>query len=158
MIKAGILVKKVDNSQLGYYVTKAINHIAENFVNTDVVVFAREHVVPPVMPLFSTMPETDIWGYDAPVIATDLETARVLIDSCGPTKKYFYVWDLEWLRLGEFSHKQLSDIYNNEEIELIARSNRHYMIIKECWKEPSFVMSDFNPSTLMEVIKNGISE
>ena len=158
MIKAGILLKKIDNSQLGYYVTKAVNKIAENVINTDIIVFAREHVVPPIMPLFSTMPEADIWGYDAPVIATDLETAMVLIDSCGPTKKYFYVWDLEWLRLGQFNHKQLSDIYNNEDIELIARTNRHYMIIKECWKEPSFVMPDFNPKTLMEVITNGLSK
>ena len=52
MIKAGILLKKIDNSQLGYYVTKAVNQIAENAINTDIVVFAREHVVPPVMPLF----------------------------------------------------------------------------------------------------------
>ena len=45
MIKAGISLKKVDNSQLGYYVTKAINQIAENVINTDIIVFAREHVV-----------------------------------------------------------------------------------------------------------------
>ena len=157
MIKAGIMLIKVDNSQIGYYATKSLNYIAEKQVNVDIVMFVKEHAVHPVIPLFATMSETDIWGYDAPVIATDLASARTLLSSSGPTKKYFYVWDLEWLRLPEYNHEELSKIYNDENIELIARSDRHYMLIKECWKEPAYVMPDFTPNMLMGIIENGKS-
>ena len=155
MIKAGIMLNKVDNSQIGYYATKSLNYIAEKQVNVDIVMFVKEHAVHPVIPLFATMSETDIWGYDAPIIATDLSSAKTLINSSGPTKKYLYVWDLEWLRLPEYNHEELSKIYNNNNIELIARSDRHYMLIKECWKEPAFVMPDFSPNSLMGIINDG---
>ena len=112
MRKAGIMLKKVDNSQLGYYATKSANWIAEKMTNVDIVMFVKEHAVHPVMPLFATMAETDIWGYDAPVIATDLASAKTLLSASGPTEKFFYVWDLEWLRLPDYNHEELSKIYN----------------------------------------------
>ena len=100
------------------------------------------------------MSETDIWGYDAPVIATDLASAKTLLSASGPTEKLFYVWDLEWLRLPDYNHEELSKIYNNDDIKLIARSDRHYMLIKECWKEPEFVMPDFSPNALMGIVNH----
>ena len=154
MRKAGIMLKKVDNSQLGYYATKSANWIAEKVTNVDVVMFVKELAVHPVMPLFATMSETDIWGYDAPVIATDLASAKTLLSASGPTEKLFYVWDLEWLRLPDYNHEELSKIYNNDDIKLIARSDRHYMLIKECWKEPEFVMPDFSPNALMGIVNH----
>ena len=39
MIKAGIMLNKVDNSQIGYYATKSLNYIAEKQVNVDIVMF-----------------------------------------------------------------------------------------------------------------------
>ena len=41
MRKAGIMLKKVDNSQLGYYATKSANWIAEKATNVDVVMFVK---------------------------------------------------------------------------------------------------------------------
>ena len=102
---------------------------------------------------FSTLQESEVWGFDAPVIATDLQTASTLINTTGPTKKYFYVWDLEWMRMGGFKHKTLSKIYNNESLELIARSKRHAKIIEQCWRKPSHVMNDFSSTELLEIIK-----
>ena len=154
-MKAGILVKRIDSSQLGFNITNTINHISNNMVNVDITVFAQEPSAPPMTPLFATMAETEAWGFDGPIISTSLETASTLINVTGPTKKYFYLWDLEWMRLEDFTHKKLSKIYNNENIELIARSKRHIDIIGKCWKYPLHMMSDFNHKDLMRIIKDG---
>ena len=152
MRKAGIMLKKVDNSQLGYYATKSANWIAEKMTNVDIVMFVKEHAVHPVMPLFATMAETDIWGYDAPVIATDLASAKTLLSASGPTEKFFYVWDLEWLRDPENYHTLLA-IYRHSDIKLIARSETHAKAIKNfCNREVVGIMDDFNLSDLEEII------
>ena len=153
-MKAGILVNKIDGSQLGFSITNCINHISENMVNVDIVVFTQEPSAPPLTPLFAVMPETEVWGFDAPVISTSLETASTLINATGPSKKYFYVWDLEWMRLDRYMHKELSKIYNNKKIELIARSKRHQLITGQCWRYPSHIMNDFNHKDLMRIINN----
>lgn len=153
MIKAGILTSRIDKSQSGFQITKCINDISLNKVNVDIMVFVREFSAPPMVPLFSTLQESEVWGFDAPVIATDLQTASTLINTTGPTKKYFYVWDLEWMRINSFKHKTLSKIYNNKNLELIARSERHSKIIENCWRKPSHIMQDFSSDELLEIIK-----
>ena len=87
MIKAGILTSRIDKSQSGFQITKCINDISLNKVNVDIMVFVREFSAPPMVPLFSTLQESEVWGFDAPVIATDLQTASTLINTTGPTKK-----------------------------------------------------------------------
>ena len=153
-MKAGILVNRIDGSQLGFNITSCINHISENMINVDIIVFTKEPSIPPTTPLFAIMPDTEIWGFNSPVISTDLETTSSLINMVGPTKKYFYVWDLEWMRLESFMHKELSKIYNHEDIELISRSKRHQLITGECWRYPSHIMNDFSHKDLMRIINN----
>ncbi len=153
-MKAGILVDRLDSSQMGFNIVNSINHISDNMTNVDIIVFTREPSTPPITPLFAVMPETEVWGFNAPIISTSLETASILINVTGPTKKYFYVWDLEWMRLENFMHKDLSEIYNNEGIELISRSKRHSLITGKCWRHSSHTMSDFNHKDLMRIIKD----
>ena len=153
-MKAGILVNRIDASQMGFSITNSINHISENMINVDIIVFTREYSSPPITPLFASMPETEVWGFDGPVISTNLETASTLLNATGPPKKYFYIWDLEWMRMESFAHKDLSNIYNSEKIELIARSKRHQDIIGKCWKYPSHIMNDFNHKDLIRIIKD----
>ena len=153
-MKAGILVDRIDGSQLSFNITACVNHISNNMVNTDIIIFTKEPSAPVLTPLFAIMPETEIWGFDAPVISTSLETASTLLQATGPTQKYFYVWDLEWMRLQDFMHSNLSAIYNNENIELIARSKRHRNIISKCWRSPSHIINDFDHKDLIRVIKN----
>ena len=154
MIKAGILVDRLDGSQQGFCITTAINNISSQMINVDIIVFTQEFAAPPMSPLFATMPETDAWGFDGPIIATNLRSATTLINVVGPPKKYFYLWDLEWMRLENFTHNELSKIYNNDALDLIARSPKHNSLIQKCWKTPSFIMDDFNHKTLLKVIKN----
>ena len=113
MIKAGILVDRLDSSQQGVCITTAINNISSQISNVDIIVFTQEFAAPPMTPLFATMQEIQVWGFDGPVIATSLRTASTLINVTGPPRKYFYLWDLEWMRMDNFTHKELSEIYNH---------------------------------------------
>ena len=153
-MKAGILVDRIDSSQLGFNITNSINKISQEMINVDIIVFTTNPSVPCVTPLFSIMPETEVWGFNEPVISTSMSTASTLIEAVGPTRKYLYVWDLEWRRLQDFTHRDLSKIYNNKNIELISRSKRHAEITGKCWKYPSHIMKDFNHADLIRILKN----
>ena len=74
------------------------------------------------------------------------------------TKKFFYIWDLEWTRgrtRTDFT-KNLSS-YRNENINLIARSKDHALAIQNyCNRKVPYIMEDFDINTLREIIENEV--
>jgi hypothetical protein len=85
-------------------------------------------------------------------IATDLTTAQRLIRVTGPKKKYFYIWNLEWVNMPNINYDIMSSIYNHKDIELIARSESHSKLIEKMWRKPKFIMDDFDVDTLRKIL------
>lgn len=65
-----------------------------------------------------------------PLIATSLETLNVLINLNIRAPKFFYCWDLEWLRNSKFSYSDNMGSFTNEYISIIARSESHAKCIE----------------------------
>ena len=151
MKKISVMVDSLNRSQLSLSLITSFNELSDSRNDLDTIVFYRNPTIAPITPLFSCMSDAEAWGYDGCVIATDLKTAKSLIDVTGPTKKYFYIWDLEWLSKKDFFYDEMFDIYNSEELELIARSKHHSELISRCWKKPSMVMEDFEKQKLLDI-------
>jgi hypothetical protein len=47
-----------------------------------------------------------------------------------PKAKYFYVWDLEWIRNTGMKYEQTIQAFSNEGTKLIAKSGDHAKAIK----------------------------
>lgn len=60
-----------------------------------------------------------------PLIATSLETLNILINLNIRAPKFFYCWDLEWLRNCKFSFSDNMGSLRNEYISIVARSKSH---------------------------------
>ena len=87
-------------------------------------------------------------------MATNINTPQMLVKMPRPTKKYFYVWDLDWVYLYQSPpYNVLQSVYQNDDIELIARSERHYDVIARMWKPPQCIMESFDHEKLMEIFR-----
>ena len=151
MKKLAILLPKIDQSQLSLLMVKNINKLSELNPDISPVVFHNDWGFVGLVPLFCMLQIREIWGFDGVAISTNLDTTQRLLATPTTSKKFFYVWDLEWLTL-QINYKALANIYLNPEIELIARSQSHANIISKVWRAPAHVLEDFNHEQLKQII------
>ncbi len=155
MIKSGIMVRNLDMSQFGVFLMDNVNSLLDEYGdNLDILVFYEGWGKLPMSPRFCSLMEREVWGLDGVVMSTDIKTTQRLIQCPGPTKKFFYVWNLEWLGLQQngVDYSWLHDIYCNPAIELVARSNNHARLLEKIWKKPAFIMEDFDKTVLKEIL------
>lgn len=136
--KLGFVVPHLTVNQLSYQLISSANRVLLARDDLDVILFWVNDGLKIVKPLFSTMCIFESYGYDGITIATNLSTASRILDYPGPNrnKLYYYVYDLDWLRIPQRQYESLASIYMNPKINLIARSKSHFDIIKSVWKEP----------------------
>lgn len=151
MHRAGIVVDSLGRSQMAYELTRELNRINRLPSYWDIIVFYHTYDKMIKKPNFAMMMEQELWGFDAPVLATDLATADRLIKSPCPTKKFLYVWDLEWT-LKNYDVDLLASVYMNKNIELVARSVEHAKIITNCWRKPVEIIEGFNYEQLAKLL------
>lgn len=98
--------------------------------------------------IFSTVCQmfyTQAYGFDGPIIATDLNTASKLLQMPTPHKKYFFLNDLEWIRFPQKNYHELEEIYRNTELTLLARCEDHKKLIESCWnKKVERIIENYN--------------
>ena len=151
MKKIGVIVNNLRASQLSECVVDCFNYISESTSDTDTIAFYKKHPILGTVPLFSCMEQTEVWGYEGNVIATCLESPETLLKVTGPKKKYFYLWDLEWTRTPARSYSKIKSIYQNPNIELIARSESHAELIATYWKKPIAIIKDFEAKEILSL-------
>ena len=151
MKKIGVIVKSLGKSQLSETLVKSFNSISQSSSDADTILFYSKVPFTGTVPLFSCMEQTEVWGYEGCVIATCLDTAEMLLKVTGPTKKFFYIWDLEWTRGDAHKYSRLKSIYQNKDIELIARSNQHAELISKYWKTPVAIIKDFEQQGVLSL-------
>jgi hypothetical protein len=141
----GVLVKDFGPSQLTYQLARGGQGVG------DIIAFfenSSRHSFP--LP-FASMPIHEAFSYTGICIATNLSTALKLLSYPRPSKKYFYVWDLEWMRIANRDYDKLASIYRNESLQLIARSVSHAEIISKCWNVDKVeIMRDFDLRCLVK--------
>ena len=144
MHKLGILVPHLGASHQNYCLLRNVNRLLTQSADTDVILFYENLNIPCVQPMAAMMQIHEAWGFDAPVIATSLSTAEKLIRMPGPTKKIFYTWDLEWLRMPQKLWEQLYSVYAHPSLRLVARGEDHKQILQDAWnKKVDAVIDDF---------------
>lgn len=151
MKKLSVLVNNTIASQLIFTAIKNLNELVNHDVSPILFV---ENPTPILMAtLFPVMQISEGWAGDGTYIATCPNTASKLESFPNSTKKYFYIWDLEWQRqTRQYWHTQYAEIIRHPEIILIARSKAHAANIENCFNKPvSHIISDFDYRELMKL-------
>jgi len=149
-----VLVPNTGANQISFCLINQVNRLFYIHPEIDVMVFYENMHKNCIPANFSTMEISHAFNHKGPMIATTLSTAKKLI-SFAAEKKFFYVWDLSWIRNSrEVSHyEQYESIYTNTSLELIARSESHKRAIENCFnRQVNHVVSDFNIKKILEIL------
>jgi hypothetical protein len=155
MIHLNILVEHMGNSQLAFAVTRMLNTLAEDRVDLDGIVYVNTVAPTVLLPKFAIMQMAEAWSQPGITIATSCSTVRKMLGFSGSEQKFFYVWDLEWMRGKNRNYNMFAPIFQDPNLTLLARSRTHALAIKNAFNTPSRVCGDFNAEKLMKVIENG---
>ena len=148
-----ILVDNLGAGQLSFMLGCSINHYMATQYDTDIIVFYDNMHRQCIMPNFAIMQMAEAWCQTGPAIATSISTAIKLIDFPGPTSKFFYVWDLEWMRGPQRVWGIFEDLFTHEDLTLIARCVNHQKIISNCFNvKVPYVVKDCSIPKFIEVI------
>lgn len=150
-MKLGVIVESVGATQSTIEMTREMNRLDDLDYYCDMIMFYVEYDIIYSSPNFALMDTSELFGYDGPVIATSLFTGEILVNATGPSKKFLYMWNLEWTQ-EKYNVDKLASVYMNPEIELIARSEDHAKIIEGCWKKPIAVIEGFNYEEITKLI------
>lgn len=136
MIKIGFLLSHLGINQLAFHFILNANNFLQEENNVDIIAFVCNLSPPIQYPNFASMNINEAFDFDGIVVATTLNTAQKMAHFPGPQCRYFYLWDLEWMRSPGYNFENLLAIYNNPHLKLIARNNEHAMLIEKCWNRP----------------------
>lgn len=142
--KLGILVNSMSFGQMSVFLSDALNQ-TRDVAGT---VFFENQGSPNYICNFAMMDLSYAWDFNAPLIATSMSTASKLVDMPTNHQRYFYVWDLEWVRLSKKNYQQLQSVYGNKKLKLFARSEDHRAAIKNAWNRDSIIVDDFDMDTI----------
>jgi len=149
-LKLGLMVNNLGPNQLAYSACRNFNTLQDT--NVDGVLFFVEKQRRCMPTNFAVMQLFEAYEFTGSLIATDINTAGKLIRFPSTDKKFFYVWDLEWIRMGnQKSYEQLRSIYGNPELKLLARSALHAKAISDVWDKPCEVVEDCNVKELIRI-------
>ncbi len=143
MNKLGILISSPDNNQKFHAIARELNLLKNKRPDIDAIVFYYDYGPIALSTNFAMMEMRHAFNYDGIIIATDGYTAPVLNKCLRPKGLYFYIWNLDW----KYNFTSLAinqNIYLNPKIDLIARSRSHNKLITQVWKEPKYMISEFN--------------
>jgi len=139
----GVMVERLSIDQPSYTIIEQLNKISKKY---SPIVFFLDYSNTLQTPLFAKMPMEQSIYFRNPVIATCLETAQILMNSVGPTKRFLYLWNLDWLYYND-AEKKYREIYAASSLNFIVRSLEHAKVLHKCWltkPERISIVEDFN--------------
>lgn len=153
MKQLNFLVDDMGASQLSFFLIKELNKLTHERCDVCPIIFyanLTDHCVKPVE--FSMMQMVEAFDHAGPTIATSLTTAGCLISMPKPHPKFFYVFDLEWMRLAEMNWVSVCHIMRHSDLILIARSESHKVAIDSCFNVcVPHVIDNWNMEKILEI-------
>lgn len=128
------------------------NYLEKEPLGFDPIVGYENMTKPCIFPKFMTTNIAELWGYSGILISTTLGTTHKILKFPSASAKFFYVWDLEWINIQNKNYEPLAEIYQNDAVELIARSASHANILQKCWGRPvKHIVNDFNMKDFLSI-------
>ena len=135
-MKVGIILPHLGNTQLAYQTICHVNYLIGQQSKNTFALFYEDLVQPTITPLCSTFPISNIWDFnDGHLISTTINNTITMGNSTSTSRKFFYVWDLEWMRDNNRNFLYNIRAFNNPNIELITRSTSHALAVRNFSKK-----------------------
>ena len=89
------------------------------------------------------------YNFKGMLLATDLRTADFAVNIQLPSKKFFYITSMEWVKVPALEYKSLKKLYLNDDMDLIVTNSQDYKTITNLFKKPKHIVEDWNFSELL---------
>jgi hypothetical protein len=152
MVTVGVIINSHTPSQQWNTILPVLGRLI-NETDISPMIFCGVMPMRPIIekvPIFSLM---DASGFDGITIANDLSSAHSSLLFPNVKKRYFYMWDLEWLLPDYPGFHQANSIYTDPRLTLISRHQNHYNLFKQCWKTPELLIEDFNYEEIYKLLQ-----
>jgi hypothetical protein len=144
----GVLTDKIQFNQKSIFLVKNFNQLNKT---NNCCIFCNEMHNRPVDVHFNIMPQIKSYCFQGTLITDSLLLTQVLHYNIYTKKKYYYVWNLDWIHLDNLFFGQLKIPFYNNEIELIARSQSHADLLEKLFKKPKYIMEDWDWKVLQRI-------
>jgi len=152
MINITAVLNDLGPSQKSFYFIKNFNELSKN-PNFSCSAFLCNIGMPVTKPLFSCSSVSFFSDYFGIAISTSIAEADTLLKSHNNSKKYLYLWDMEWL-VRSMNYSQVCKILLDKRLKIIARSKSHAQIIENfCNKKPIGIVEDWNNEQLLTLLE-----
>ena len=152
MINITAVLEDLGPSQKAFYFIKNFNELSRN-QNFSCSAFLCNIGVPVTKPLFSCSSVSFFSDYFGIAMSTTIAEADMLLKSHNNSKKYLYLWDMEWLTRS-MNYSQVCNILLDKRLKIIARSKSHAQIIENfCNKKPIGIVEDWNKEQLLKLLE-----
>jgi hypothetical protein len=153
-MRVGFLLEDFGVSQMAYEFIHNTNTYLKNHIGTDIIGFFENPVAPILQPNFALMNVNQAWYYDSYLVATSLSSLEKILKFPRVTRRYFYIYDLEWTRINPKTWEWLSNFYQNPKIQIITRGKSYTETVESCWNQPvRATIENFNIEQFLEVMK-----
>lgn len=149
MKNLGILINKPGMNQLFLTMVQELSKLDSDI---NITVFACDYG-PTLNCSFPVMDIVHAYNYEGILISTDLYTSMILLNTLCPSKRFFYVWDCEYMYMPQTA-SNMRNIYTNNKIELIARNEFRAKLLEKTWKKPHSIIEEFNHVKLQELFQS----
>ena len=151
MRKIAAILDTLSASQSSFYLIKEFNKLQGDNQYSPVC-FYNNLSATPVKTHFACMNISYYSHFDGVTITTNIDTANTAIKTNNNSKKFLYLWDMEWLR-NPMDFNYVNSVLSNDDIAIISRSNSHSDLIKNyCNKEVAGVVQDWNMEQLEKIV------
>lgn len=128
--QVGFVVTDTTASELSFSLIKGINDYIDDGGKEDFIIFFENSSANIIEPNFATMSMSEIWNFGGNLISTNVSTSLSMNKCFAPKSKYFYIWDLEWIRNHGREYEKTIQAFIPKETKLIARSKDHAKAIE----------------------------
>lgn len=151
-----VLTNDLGPSQKNYYLIRNINKIHDTVPGLNIQVFTENLSKFCLKAHFAVMNVAEAWAQNGAFIATSLSTASKLLNYPNPSRKLFYVWDLEFIRREHKHYNVHAPIYLNKSLELVCRSKEHADLVENAFNRPvKHIVNNFDIRPFIEILNNG---
>jgi hypothetical protein len=158
-LNLGILITTLYHSQLSHELTTSINSAIRGQKLLDsLTLFSEYKTFVPHMPMCANLHIYDAFGYEGILVSTNVSTTNKMVKMHGNHKKYWYMYNLEWLGKGPFSYESFAQLVTNPSMEIIARNHDHAALIYNSFnKAPKFILPSLNILELITLLSENES-
>lgn len=154
LTRLGVVVSDLRPSILNDSLIKLGNKIVNERSDFDFYVFNEDWKPSSTSLCFPLVQQRNAWGFNGKLIATNIATAKKIINLPDISEKYLYVWNIiEWINAYN-NASEILEIYCHPKLKLLTRSEEYAFILQNNFNKEVQILRDFDYDSTIKLFRS----